>query len=45
MKIIQEIIFGVILYKVFREWWDTERKSPEEITARELQEFQNRTQY
>lgn len=45
MKIIQEIIFGVILYKVFREWWETERKSPEEITAQELQEFQNRTQY
>ncbi len=24
MKIIQEIIFGVILYKVFRQWWKEE---------------------
>lgn len=45
MKIIQEIIFGVILFKVFREWWESERKSPDEITANELKAFQNRNEY
>ena len=42
MKIIQEIIFGVILFKVFREWWNSERKDPDEITRNALKEFQNR---
>ena len=45
MKIIQEIIFGVILFKIFRRWWNTERKNPEEITENALKEFQNRTRY
>lgn len=45
MKIIQEIIFGVILFRVFREWWNTERASQDEITANALKEFQDRTQY
>lgn len=42
MKIIQEIIFGVILYKVFREWWLSERKDQDEITKKSLKEFQER---
>ena len=45
MKIIQEIIFGVILFRIFRKWWNTERANPEEITENALKEFQNRTRY
>ena len=45
MKIIQEIIFGVILYKVFTNWWKNERKNEKEITENALKEFQNRTTY
>lgn len=45
MKIIQEIIFGVILYRIFRKWWNSERKDQKEITENALKEFQNRTQY
>lgn len=45
MKIIQEIIFGVILFRIFRKWWDTERESQKEITENALKEFQNRTRY
>ena len=45
MKIIQEIIFGVILFKIFRKWWYTERSNQQEITDNALKEFQNRTQY
>jgi putative membrane protein len=42
MKIIQEIIFGVILFQVFREWWEKEKKDPEEITKQALQDYNNR---
>lgn len=45
MKIIQEIIFGVILYKVFMDWWQNERKNENEITENALKEFQNRSTY
>lgn len=45
MKIIQEIIFGVILFKVFRQWWNSERTNQEEITANALREFQAKTTY
>ena len=48
MKIIQEIILGFILYFAFREWWNDEhRLSEEEITAKALNEFQEkkRNQY
>lgn len=45
MKIIQEIIFGVILYRIFRKWWESERTNQAEITENELKEFQNRTRY
>lgn len=45
MKVIQEIIFGVILFKIFRKWWNTERSNQQEITDNALKEFQNRTQY
>ena len=45
MKIIQEIIFGVILFRIFRKWWNTERSNQEEITENALKEFQNRTRY
>ena len=42
MKIIQEIIFGIILFSVFRQWWNSEKKDPEEITKQALKDFQNR---
>ena len=42
MKIIQEIIFGIILFSVFRKWWISEKKDPEEITKQALKDFQNR---
>ncbi|MFC5541371.1 MAG: cytochrome c oxidase assembly factor CtaG [Bacilli bacterium] len=48
MKIIQEIILGVILYFAFREWWSEEHKlTEEEITAKALNDFQEkkRNQY
>ncbi|CAM5189179.1 Putative membrane protein OS=Ureibacillus acetophenoni OX=614649 GN=SAMN05877842_101351 PE=4 SV=1 [Ureibacillus acetophenoni] len=41
MKIIQEIIFGVILWKVFRQWWKEEHSNNEdEITQKALKDFQ-----
>ncbi|KGR92189.1 cytochrome C oxidase assembly protein [Ureibacillus massiliensis 4400831 = CIP 108448 = CCUG 49529] len=41
MKIIQEIIFAVILFKVFRQWWNEEHSTNEdEITEKALKEFQ-----
>ncbi|NLY79103.1 MAG: cytochrome c oxidase assembly factor CtaG [Lysinibacillus sp.] len=41
MKIIQEIILGILLAIVFRKWWKEEHKlSEEEITAKALNEFQ-----
>lgn len=42
MKIIQEIIFGIILFSVFRQWWLAEKKDPDEITKQSLEDFQNR---
>lgn len=45
MKIIQEIIFGIILFKVFNNWWKNERKNEKEITENALKDFQNRTIY
>jgi len=45
MKIIQEIIFGIILFKVFNNWWKNERNNEKEITENALKEFQNRTTY
>lgn len=43
MKIVQEIILGILLYTVFRKWWTEEHKiSEEEITARSLVEFQEK---
>lgn len=45
MKIIQEIIFAVILARVFRIWWNSERKDPDEITAKALKEFKEQTIY
>ncbi len=45
MKIIQEIIFGVILFRIFHKWWNSERTNQQEITENALKEFQNRTQY
>ncbi|WP_431029365.1 cytochrome c oxidase assembly factor CtaG [Lysinibacillus sp. LZ02] len=46
MKIIQEIIFGVILARIFRKWWVSERSSQQEITEKALRDFQqNRTNY
>lgn len=41
MKIIQEIIFGIILWKVFRAWWKEEHvKSEDEINEKALKDFQ-----
>lgn len=45
MKIIQEVIFAVILLTVFRKWWLSERKNPDEITANALKEFQEKVSY
>lgn len=45
MKIIQELIFGVILYRVFMDWWKNERTNEKDITEKELQDFQNRNMY
>lgn len=45
MKIIQEIIFGVILYRVFMDWWKNERTNEKDITEQELKDFQNRSMY
>lgn len=41
MKIVQEIILGILLYVVFRRWWKEEHlMSEEEITKKALSEFQ-----
>lgn len=41
MKVIQEIIFGIILYKVFRQWWKEEHKDTEDvINEKALKDFQ-----
>ena len=45
MKIIQELIFGILLAGIFREWWNSERKNPDEITAKALKEFQEQVTY
>lgn len=46
MKIIQEIIFGIILARIFRQWWISERANQDEITEKALRDFQqNRTNY
>ncbi|WP_042471602.1 cytochrome c oxidase assembly factor CtaG [Bacillus ndiopicus] len=45
MKIIQEIIFIVALVGIFRNWWNSERKDPDEITAKSLKEFQEKAVY
>lgn len=45
MKIIQEIIFGVILFRIFSKWWNSERSNQQEITDQALRDFQNRTNY
>lgn len=45
MKIIQEIIFGAILYRVFMDWWKNERKNSEDITEQSLKDFRNRSMY
>lgn len=45
MKVIQEIIFGVILFRIFRKWWNSERVNQDEITENALKEFQERTRY
>lgn len=43
MKIIQEIILGILLAIVFRKWWKEEHKlSEEEITSKALSEFQQK---
>jgi len=38
MKIMQEIIYGVALYKIFRAWYAKERKQEEELLSDEPQE-------
>jgi len=45
MKIVQEIIFGVILFRVFNKWWKSERKNQNEITEQALRDFQDRVNY
>lgn len=45
MKIIQEIIFGVLLYTVFRTWYKTEQQQADELTAAALAERKAMNQY
>lgn len=40
MKILQEIIFAVILFKVFRQWWKEEHTNEDAITEKALKDFQ-----
>lgn len=42
MKIIQEIIFAVILFQVFLKWYKKEQKNPDQITANALKEHQEK---
>lgn len=42
MKIIQEIIFAFILFSVFKKWYSSERKNPDEITENALREYQEK---
>ena len=44
MKIIQEIIFAVVLFKVFREWWKEEHTDEDAITEKALKDFQSKKQ-
>ena len=44
MKVIQEVIFGIVLYKVFREWWKTEKMDEKDVTERALRDFQAKKQ-
>lgn len=45
MKIIQEIIFGVLLFTVFRAWYVSEQRNAEAITAAALAERKAMNQY
>lgn len=40
MKIIQEIIFGIVLFKVFFEWWRVEKADEKDINEKALRDFQ-----
>lgn len=41
MKIVQEIVFGILLVIVFRKWWGEEHKAnADSITEQSLKEFQ-----
>ncbi|MEG0258495.1 MAG: cytochrome c oxidase assembly factor CtaG [Lysinibacillus sp.] len=40
MKIIQEIIFGVLIASIFTKWYRSEQKDPDKITADALKEHQ-----
>ncbi|TSI09322.1 cytochrome c oxidase assembly factor CtaG [Lysinibacillus sp. BW-2-10] len=40
MKILQEIIFIVVLVRVFVRWWREEKKNEADITEKALREFQ-----
>ena len=44
MKVIQEVIFGVVLYTVFREWWKLEKNDEIDVTEKSLKEFQAKKQ-
>lgn len=44
MKIIQEIIFAVVLFRVFREWWKEEHTDEDAITEKALRDFQSKKQ-
>ena len=45
MKIIQEIIFGALLYSIFRKWYKNEQKNADAITAAALEERKAMSQY
>ncbi|MGE7997137.1 cytochrome c oxidase assembly factor CtaG [Lysinibacillus sp. NPDC093190] len=42
MKILQELIFGVLLGSIFIKWYRSEQKDPEKITADALKEHQKK---
>lgn len=44
MKIIQEIIFGIVLFKVFFAWWRVEKADEKDINEKALRDFQAKKQ-
>lgn len=45
MKIIQEIIFAVLLFSVFVKWYRKEQRNADDITEKSLKEYQEKMKY